>query len=280
MKDEQKILKRKKYLLITIRLLLWIAIIVYLVIAFGFIADKSDSLICNAIKVIVADSSDNAFIQKSEILTRLHNSNIRIIGNQIDLINTYEIENLFKNHPSLRNAQVYKTINGNICIYVEQKNPLIRVFASTGQTFYIDDKGGFIPFSNRYTSYVIVANGNIPVNLNFSEDISVYNWHGIKSSNNNILKDIYEISKYLNSNDFWKSQIGQIHVLKPNEYELVPRVGAHIINIGNTLNLEEKLRNLKAVYEKGFNHYGWNVYKYINLKYKNQVICTKRENYE
>jgi cell division protein FtsQ len=40
---------------------------------------------------------------------------------------------------------------------------------------------------------------------------------------------------------------------------------------------EKKLHNLELLYEQGFSAYGgWNGYSTINLKYTNQVICTKR----
>jgi len=39
---------------------------------------------------------------------------------------------------------------------------------------------------------------------------------------------------------------------------------------------EKKLRNLELLYEQGLSRYGWNTYQTINLKYTNQVICTKR----
>ena len=60
------------------------------------------------------------------------------------------------------------------------------------------------------------------------------------------------------------------------EFEIIPRVGAHQILLGNAENLELKFRNLKILYEEGLAYEGWNKYEIINLKYNNQVICSKR----
>jgi cell division protein FtsQ len=45
---------------------------------------------------------------------------------------------------------------------------------------------------------------------------------------------------------------------------------------GDISNCEEKFQNLESLYINGLNAVGWNKYETINLKYKGQVICTKR----
>ena len=52
--------------------------------------------------------------------------------------------------------------------------------------------------------------------------------------------------------------------------------GRSDIVIGTVDNLAEKFDNLRAFYEQGLSKYGWNKYKTINLKFKNQIVCTKR----
>ena len=41
------------------------------------------------------------------------------------------------------------------------------------------------------------------------------------------------------------------------------------------IDAREKLENLKTFYLKVMNRLDWNIYKVINLKYKNQVVCSK-----
>ena len=48
------------------------------------------------------------------------------------------------------------------------------------------------------------------------------------------------------------------------------------INIGNLDYLEVKLDNLLAFYEKIIKFKGWNYYTSLNLKYHDQIICTKK----
>ena len=60
------------------------------------------------------------------------------------------------------------------------------------------------------------------------------------------------------------------------EFELIPRVGAQVIEFGKAVDMEEKFEKLWILYNEGFHNTGWNQYERINLKYKNQAVCTKR----
>jgi cell division protein FtsQ len=58
--------------------------------------------------------------------------------------------------------------------------------------------------------------------------------------------------------------------------ELTPTVGSQQIILGKIENYKENLEKLRLFYEKGLSKVGWNNYSVINLKYKNQVVCTKK----
>ena len=60
------------------------------------------------------------------------------------------------------------------------------------------------------------------------------------------------------------------------EFELIPSVGNHSVLIGDVNDLGEKFSKLKIFYREGLNHTGWSQYSEINLKYRNEVYCTKR----
>jgi cell division protein FtsQ len=96
------------------------------------------------------------------------------------------------------------------------------------------------------------------------------------SIKNSILKDIYPLINYINDDDFWSAQIDQIYVDNDDELDLIPRMGNNLIHLGTTENFEGKLRNLKAFYKKVLPEIGWNKYDFINLEFKDQIVCRKR----
>ena len=83
------------------------------------------------------------------------------------------------------------------------------------------------------------------------------------------------IGRIFVENSFWNSEIEQINVLKDGSVELVPRVGNHIVYLGEPFNIERKLKRLYDFYVYGLNKIGWNKYQYINLEFDNQIICRK-----
>jgi len=90
-----------------------------------------------------------------------------------------------------------------------------------------------------------------------------------------ILNDVYAMSKFIGQDDFWKAQFNQVYVTRDKEFELIPRVGDHQILLGDAENLDKKLTKLRLFYREGLDKTGWNEYKTLNLKYTNQVVCTK-----
>ena len=92
---------------------------------------------------------------------------------------------------------------------------------------------------------------------------------------NDIYK-IYKLTSYLLDNDVLKHLFDQIYISQIGDIELVPKVGNHIVVLGDIDNLDEKFENLLAVYKEGFVNLGWDKYVKLNLKYKNQVVCTKK----
>jgi len=71
-------------------------------------------------------------------------------------------------------------------------------------------------------------------------------------------------------------QIDQIYIQNQNEFELYPKIGDYKIEIGNLENLDTKFTKLKYLYKEAFTRIGWDNYSKINLNYRDQVICTKK----
>ncbi len=91
---------------------------------------------------------------------------------------------------------------------------------------------------------------------------------------------------FIRRDDFWASQIVQINIAgdvaaraddwREPQIELIPRAGDHIVLLGELDGTErQRLENLRLFYAEGLWHEGWEKYGYINIKYGNQIVCTK-----
>lgn len=252
----------------------WVGIITYLVVALSFSSAKMSEVTCMGVRIFIRDSVTNRFVSSRDISRMLVNSGFKVIGQPIWSINTAVLEDKLEGLKTIENLDIYAGADGLLRIDVTQRNPIIRVIPHDGGSFYIDEDGFIFPFSSSYTAHVLVANGNIdyPVGVKNIEEM-VPSEEGAPVP---LLVMMYRFAKYVNNRDFWKAQIQQVYVLGNHDIELYGRVGNQTIQMGGLENFSYKLGKLYAFYQKGLPAVGWDTYKIINLKFSNQVVCTKR----
>ncbi len=266
-------MKTKK---ITLFFVKWAAIITYLAVSLSFVSKRAEQLVCSSIEVMIEDSLQNAFITRSDVLATIEKQHSNLIGIPLHLINTLAIEENLKSLHAVKNVNAYKMDNGKLAIMIDQRKPIVRVINRNGQGYYIDHEGYILPLSNKFTSHVLVLNGNIDAPYIERSDARISSWTTNESNAEPLISQLFNFVKFIHSDKFWSSQITQIYVNNPENIELIPRVGSHTILLGNLDDYQTKLENLKLFYQKALPQEGWNKYQQINLKYRNQIVCTKR----
>lgn len=228
----------------------------------------SKSSPCKSISVEILGDSKNQIIDEDDIKQIILNNNSNIIGTPINRINLSDLEKTIEEHPAVKNAEVFAEINGVLGIKLEQKTPIVRVMPNYGEDFYISNDGSLMPTSNMGSARVMVASGF--VNFKYKKNkISIADTSVTKR-----IKDIYVLSKKIAKDNFLTSQTEQIYIKRKGEYELIPAVGNHIVLLGKINDLDNKLKYLKHFYLNVLKKEGWRKYKYINLKFANQIVCT------
>lgn len=246
--------------------------VLYLIIIPVYLARSTNSKPCGGIEINIIDSSDYHFVTKRQLLNIIYGSNERILGQRIENISAAEIENRIDQLREVKDAEVYLTIDGTMHLFVDQRNPIMRVIPDNGGDFFIDEDGIVIRKRNLYTPRLHIVGGNINISQAMLNGVSVLD----TSIRNSILPDIFHLVNFIKDNNFWSAQIDQIYVDHDDEIDLVPRVGNQLIHLGTAENFEGKLRNLEAFYDKVLPEVGWNKYSIINLEYKDQIVCKKR----
>jgi cell division protein FtsQ len=246
--------------------------ILYLIVLPVYFANSTNSKICGGIIIDIKDSSDYHFVTRKNLLNLAYGNSSKILGQPVKNVNLLEIENRINVLRELKVAEVYRTIDGNVHIFADQREPVMRIMPDGGGDFFLDEDGVIVRRRNLYTPRLHIVGGNVNISSSMLNGVSVFD----TSIKNTILKDIYHLVNYINDDDFWSAQIDQVYVDDDNKIDLITRVGNHKVHLGTVENLEGKLRNLEAFYDKVLPEVGWNKYSVINLEYKDQIVCKKR----
>jgi cell division protein FtsQ len=246
----------------------------YLIVIPVFIAQTVNSKPCGGIVIDISDSSDYHFVTKRQLLNLAYGNSSRIAGKPIKDVSVSAIESRISVLRELKKVEVYATIDGVVHIYVEQRNPVMRVIPEAGGDYFVDEDGVVMRRRNLYNPRLHIVEGNVDISQAMLNGVSVLD----TSIKHSVLKDIYPLVNYINDDKFWSAQIDQIYIDSNDEIDLIPRAGSQLIHLGTTENYEGKLRNLEAFYDKVLPQVGWNKYSLINLEFKDQIVCKRRDN--
>lgn len=256
--------------------LLWAGLLSGLLATLGFATKQEAVSRCSEMNIAINRSEDLYFIDESDIRQMIWDKGDSIVHERLAAINVNKIERLLETNPWIANAEVYMSIDGKLQIDIQQREPIVRVINAKGDNFYIDTEGKLMLWSQKFTPRVLVASGDIHDSYNMWYKQSIEKIEQNDSlKKRSLLDDIYNISKYIQADSLWAAQMEQIYYNTNGDMELVPKVGNHHIIFGDVTDMDEKFKNLKLLYIHGLNHIGWNQYDTINLKFKNQVVCTK-----
>ena len=248
-----------------------ILIAIYLLLAFVSFDKKGDpKALCSKVNIDIADNAAGGFLDAKVIKERLQKTGFYPIGRQLKDVDTRGIEEMLRRSPFVKTAECYKTEGGYVYISVTQRMPVIRIKADNGDDYYVDDHDCIMPRSS-YTSDLIIATGYIN------------RWYAINY--------ISPLGKAIMQNDIWKNLIEQINITPNLGVELVPRIGDHIVYIGQLPEItdkskhdkdiaqfvDKKMTRLEKFYKYGLSQVGWNKYSYVNIEFDNQIICKRKD---
>jgi cell division protein FtsQ len=189
----------------------------------------------------------------SETVSKLLIQNQEAVTNKPkETLDLNELEAALNSNPMIKSAQVFLHIDGALKVEVEQKKPIARVHDV--KSYYIDSEGFYMPLSSNHTARVPLVIGEV---------------------DKDNLTNVFIVASKVNEDSFLKKHVVEIHQNKDESISLRLRNYDFVVELGSTKLLDKKINNLKAFYKKGLKDNILNSYKKVNLKFDNQVVCTK-----
>ena len=196
---------------------------------------------------------ENLFVTQETVSKLLIVNQESVTNKPKEIIDLNVLENALNSNPMIKEAQVFINVDGKLTAEVNQKKPIARVVSNA--SYYVDDEGTFMPLSTNYSARVPLVTGVVDKN-------DLYN--------------IAQVAKKVQHDEFLRSNVVEIHQNENKSIDLKFRKDDFTIQLGSLKQLDKKINNLKAFYQKAMRDSTLNKYSVVNLRFDKQVICTKK----
>jgi cell division protein FtsQ len=211
------------------------------------------------IKEIIINS-ENKFLDRYKIESLITEKMDRdsIIKNA-DIIE----KNILAN-PFVKEIKLYQNLSNKLIVDLVQYQPIARLVSENKKDFYIDLHGNIFPTSTKFSERVLLIHTDDNIN---------YDLKNINSTNYG--KKIFTMINYIINDNFLSKIISEIDINYDKNIVIYPQVSKQKIIFGYPEQIDVKFDKLMLFYKKILPAKGWNTYKTVNLKFKNQIICDK-----
>ena len=175
-------------------------------------------------------------------------------GMRRDKINCRAIEIWLGALNNLESVECNVDARGRLVVRVEPLVPAMRVFTPWGQSYYVNRYGKKMDAKAEFFTDVPIVSG--PFDAGMQPTVAM------------------PVVRAINENPDMKDLVTMIEVKNADNIILVPRIAGHVINIGDTTDLQRKFRNLRAFYRKVMPYKGWHTYDTLSLKFRGQLVAT------
>lgn len=219
---------------------------------------------CADVRIAVRGTGEQYYISKSDINFLLcANGEPTLKGRSLGSIDLARLERRLEGQSWIKEAELYFDRADVLHVTVRERQPVARVFATNGTSFYIDSSGAKLPLLSNITARVPVITGYSAALKPLPKDSAAM--AGARS-----------VVQFIGKDDFWSAQLAQIDITPVGSYELLPTVGNHTIRIGNADSLESKLGRLMLFYKQVASKAGFDKYSVLDVQYAGQVVAVHR----
>ncbi len=242
-----------------------------ILVLLGFVGSIRSGAVCEAFDVAFAPGSGD-FVTEEAVREVTAGEGKMPVGLPLGEIDTRRIEQAVLALPYVKSAAVYKTIDRRLIAEVAEREPAVRLIDAEGRHAVIDTDGYLLPVPEHRRARLPVISGAFRIDPAAVE----HRLHAADEGKDPRLADCLAYAEMLRSDPLWYAQLQHTEVDAEGEFTAFPQVGNHTIVFGKAERLEEKFDALAVFYRKGMDAARWNKYSTVNLKFKDQIVCTKK----
>jgi cell division protein FtsQ len=226
---------------------------------------KQKEYSCKQVLIGIRSTEEKFYVEKEDVLKLIEKTaGGSLLNRSVTAIDLSKLEKGLKTNPWIKNAQLYFDNNDVLHVFIEEREPIARVFTALGSSFYMDSSGHRMPLLDKMSIRVPVVTG-------------FTNARQYSAADSSLLDQTKKVAGFIYTNAFWNAQVGQINITPERKFELIPVVGDHIIRLGDGEDVEEKLNRLYIFYSQVMSKVGFNKYAAVDVAFKGQVVAVKKE---
>ncbi len=219
---------------------------------------------CKDFTISINGAKENLFVDEKDVLKLLSTGTKgNIKGQPMSAFDLLKLEQLLEKNVWIKDAELYFDNKEVLHVSVTEREPVARIFSTTGKSFYIDMDEKKIPLSEKMSA-------DVPVFTGFPEMMK-----RMTSRDSSLLHAIAVTAGFINNNPFWTAQVAQIDINTEGEFEMVPVVGNHTVKLGKGDHIEAKFNRLYVFYKNILSKTGFDKYRTIDVQYAGQVVGVK-----
>ncbi|MFN7098803.1 MAG: cell division protein FtsQ/DivIB [Flavobacterium sp.] len=239
----------KRFNWTNIRLLLMFFLVIFL---FSFTSKRNENRKLKGVEILFVEET-SPFVKQEAVNKLLIENNGDAKSIQKLALDLNSLEHTLNSQKMIKQSDVFVTIDGVLKAVIKQRTPIARIFVGE-RSFYVDYEGNKMPLSNNFTARVPLVSG------------------AIESVNN---EDLIAALKMIYDDDFLKKNIIGMEIMPNASLKMYNRNFDYRIDFGNLKNAATKFRNYKAFFQKAVLDNSLEKYKKIDLRFTDQVVCTK-----
>ena len=234
---------------------IFVFLVAYVVYAAIWAHAEAAKNVCRGIDIHIVKAATTDSVTKNGVMAEIHRYPHKLIGAQIPTVNTRQLEQYLKNYPQFEDVVCSFTPSGRLDVKVTPMVPELRIFEDS-VSYYINKEGKKMASKASFFVDVPVVSGKFD-----SEFQPSY---------------VLPVTRFIASDPVLSRLIGMVHAKDADNIILIPRIHGHVINFGDTNRLADKTKALIAMYRKVLPYKGWEEYDTISVKFKGQVVATRR----
>ncbi len=238
------------------KIVLCLMLLGYVAFAFAFVHEENAKRICPGIDLRIIGNTLPESVLKQGVNSQLAKYDKQLKGAPIEKIDLKGLEDYLSAFSNFESVECSFNPDSRLRITITPIKAEVRVFTDKGRSFYI----------NRYGK-------RIKADAEFFIDVPVLI---APEKYDDCIPSALSVIRYTGADPELSPLIAAYKIDGPGDLIIIPRLQGHVINFGDSTRLDEKKAAILAAYRNVLPAKGWNTYDTISVKFKSQIVATRR----